>query len=180
MGVYRKKHHTERDRTAIQSRSIISAVYSAPDWLSAMAVFVFIVARWLIFVKPFSVRSQRALEGFDYFTPRCIGPDPQSVPIYLEPWKLNTVSYPAFSARGMGTFQHIRHIRENNLSEQSDQPLCFFSTEGKIRFWAISMHDGESVGMTEGCNESEPNAQGGDEMIHPVGFAGTRIISFQY
>ena len=38
------------------------------------------------------------------------------------------------------------------------------------------MHDGESVGMTEGCNESEPDAQGGDEMIHPVGFAGTRII----
>ena len=38
------------------------------------------------------------------------------------------------------------------------------------------MHDGESVGITERCNESEPDAQGGDEMIHPVGFAGTRII----
>lgn len=38
------------------------------------------------------------------------------------------------------------------------------------------MHDGESVGITERCNESEPVAQGGDEMIHPVGFAGTRII----
>ena len=38
------------------------------------------------------------------------------------------------------------------------------------------MHDGESVGITEGCDESEPVAQGGDEMIHPVGFAGTRII----
>ena len=40
------------------------------------------------------------------------------------------------------------------------------------------MHDGESVGMTEGCNESGPDAQGGDEMIHPVGFASTRTISF--
>ena len=38
------------------------------------------------------------------------------------------------------------------------------------------MHDGESVGITEECDESEPVAQGGDEMIHPVGFAGTRII----
>ena len=38
------------------------------------------------------------------------------------------------------------------------------------------MHDGESVGITEGCDESEPVAQGGDEMIHPVGFASTRII----
>ena len=38
------------------------------------------------------------------------------------------------------------------------------------------MHDGESEGISEGCNESEPNAQGGDEMIHPVGFAGIRII----
>lgn len=38
------------------------------------------------------------------------------------------------------------------------------------------MHDGESVGITEGCDESEPVAQGGDEMIHPVGFAGIRII----
>ena len=42
------------------------------------------------------------------------------------------------------------------------------------------MHDGESVGITERCNESEPVAQGGDEMIHPVGFASTRIIRFQY
>lgn len=38
------------------------------------------------------------------------------------------------------------------------------------------MHDGESVGITERCNESEPVAQGGDEMIHPVGFASKRII----
>lgn len=38
------------------------------------------------------------------------------------------------------------------------------------------MHDGESVGTTEGCNESEPNAQGGNEMKRPVGFASTRII----
>lgn len=38
------------------------------------------------------------------------------------------------------------------------------------------MHGGESEGISEGCNESEPNAQGGDEMIHPVGFASTRII----
>ena len=41
------------------------------------------------------------------------------------------------------------------------------------------MHDGESVGITERCNESEPVAQGGDEMIHPVGFASTRIIDYQ-
>ena len=39
------------------------------------------------------------------------------------------------------------------------------------------MHDGESEGISEGCNESEPIAQGGDEMIHPVGFASTRIIN---
>ena len=39
------------------------------------------------------------------------------------------------------------------------------------------MHDGESVGITEGCDEGEPVAQGGDEMIHPVGFAGTRIMN---
>lgn len=38
------------------------------------------------------------------------------------------------------------------------------------------MHDGESVGITERCDESEPVAQGGDEMRHPVGFASTRII----
>lgn len=38
------------------------------------------------------------------------------------------------------------------------------------------MHDGESVSITERCNESEPVAQGGDKMIHPVGFASTRII----
>ena len=66
MGVYRKKHHTERDRTAIQSRSVTRPVLPAPDWLSAMAVFVFIVARLLIFVKPFSVSLTAALEGFDY------------------------------------------------------------------------------------------------------------------
>ena len=39
------------------------------------------------------------------------------------------------------------------------------------------MHDGESEGISEGCNESEPIAQGGDEMIHPVGFASTRTIN---
>ena len=39
------------------------------------------------------------------------------------------------------------------------------------------MHDGESAGITERCDESEPIAQGGDEMIHPVGFAGIRIMN---
>ena len=53
-----------------------------------------------------------------------------------------------------------------------------FQIGDRIRFRAIQLHDGESVGITERCNESEPVAQGGDEMIHPVGFAGIRIIDF--
>ena len=38
------------------------------------------------------------------------------------------------------------------------------------------MHDGESVGITEGCDNNEPGAQGGDAMIRPVGFASKRIM----
>ena len=179
MGVYRKKHHTERDRTPIQSRSIIRPVFAAPDWLSAMAVFVFIVARLLIFVKPFSVSLTAALEGFDYSHQdvsvstrnpfRYIRQLENWIPLVIRLsglWNGNIPAHPSHTRK-----QPVWAIRSTSM-------LFSFQIGDKIRFWAIPMHDGESVGMTEGCNESKPDAQGGDEMIHPVGFASTRTISF--
>ncbi len=55
--------------------------------------------------------------------------------------------------------------------------MLFLFRRGQDKVSSDQAHDDESVGMTEGCDESEPDAQGGDEMIHPVGFAGTRILT---
>ena len=114
-------------------------------------------------------------ERLDFLFPLgiCRASDSQSYPDISGSLKTEYCWLSGYPARGVGTYPaHPSHPpRQTCLGFQINLQALSFQIGDRIRFRAIQMHDGESVGITEGCNESEPNAQGGDEMIHPVRFA---------
>lgn len=117
-------------------------------------------------------------EGLELFSLGYFGFGFQSLSIYPAAWNwIPLVIRLSGSWSGDISSTSVTSAKTTCLGFQINLHALSFQIGDRIRFRAIQLHDDGSVGITEGCDESEPAAQGGDEMIHPVGFAGTRIIN---